>query len=636
MHLKSIEISNFRSIKFSTVNFDHNCKILVGINESGKTSILKAISLIHPDEKLNKNDIRIPLPDENPIEVSRAMFIFEFTKSELEEIKKQIKSRILINDKSSILRKRGKDFTLKSIIQSNTKGLYVTDLYIGKKDSSYYGMLYDSIPNTIKKISSNCPPEIVTQVNGENTKLNKYEFVDTTITEVSDKYLEEASTKDITQLIGTEIAHCVDNNLPNTICWRYSDKYLLPPDINTVEFLASPEICVPLKCMFELSNINDINKSFSEYKERYPHGVTNLLNKVAENCTKHFKKVWQEYGHIEFILQENGDKISIAIKDNKTHFEMDSRSDGFKRFTTFLLIISSRVATKNINNALIIIDEPDTSLHPSGIKHLLKELLAISKSNNVIFSTHSPYMIDDKEIDRHLIIEKNKEVTLIKNVDHSNIKDEEVIYNALGTSLFENFKQLNLLFEGWRDKALFKIVFEKILKSKDKVFFEQFGHCFIKGVKSAEHIAPLLELGHRDYIIISDSDDVALREQSNFLTGNYSGRWWTYADIDPTCTAMTGEDFIEEKFYIKQVKRTIKDSFTSEVNVNELEHNGGRIEALNIWLRKNGHNTKDIKKDFFILLKDNIFKNLTKTAVDESYINFIIELQKKLSTHISK
>jgi len=44
MKLKHIDIDNFRSIKDSSIFFnDYPCRILIGMNETGKTNILKAI-----------------------------------------------------------------------------------------------------------------------------------------------------------------------------------------------------------------------------------------------------------------------------------------------------------------------------------------------------------------------------------------------------------------------------------------------------------------------------------------------------------------------------------------------------------------------------------------------------------------
>ena len=46
MRLDRVEIANFRSIKDVTITFEPRCRVLLGINESGKSNILNALVLL--------------------------------------------------------------------------------------------------------------------------------------------------------------------------------------------------------------------------------------------------------------------------------------------------------------------------------------------------------------------------------------------------------------------------------------------------------------------------------------------------------------------------------------------------------------------------------------------------------------
>ncbi len=46
MKLKYADIKNFRSIEDMKVEFQPHCRVLVGVNEAGKTSILRALSFL--------------------------------------------------------------------------------------------------------------------------------------------------------------------------------------------------------------------------------------------------------------------------------------------------------------------------------------------------------------------------------------------------------------------------------------------------------------------------------------------------------------------------------------------------------------------------------------------------------------
>ena len=56
MKLAQATIKNFRSIKSIKLEFDPACRVLVGINESGKSNILQALALLGNDIKPVKKD----------------------------------------------------------------------------------------------------------------------------------------------------------------------------------------------------------------------------------------------------------------------------------------------------------------------------------------------------------------------------------------------------------------------------------------------------------------------------------------------------------------------------------------------------------------------------------------------------
>lgn len=81
MNLKSVEINNFRSIKHEIIDFSFDtCKILVGINESGKSNVLKAISSLN--KKYGPEHIRRSVSGED---VKDYNIIFTFSLAEEEK-----------------------------------------------------------------------------------------------------------------------------------------------------------------------------------------------------------------------------------------------------------------------------------------------------------------------------------------------------------------------------------------------------------------------------------------------------------------------------------------------------------------------------------------------------------------------
>ena len=95
MKLEQVHIKNYRSIADLEFNFDINCKILVGINEVGKSNILRALSLLDESTEIDSNDRREPLEDEPYDETSNIDFLLRFDAYEIRLLCDAVKKKLL-------------------------------------------------------------------------------------------------------------------------------------------------------------------------------------------------------------------------------------------------------------------------------------------------------------------------------------------------------------------------------------------------------------------------------------------------------------------------------------------------------------------------------------------------------------
>ena len=592
MFLREVRIQNFRSIRSQTLSFnkDNRCRILVGINESGKSNILRALSMLSPDVEPLKEDVREPSPEEGAVKESFIRFVFELDSEEASKVYHQVSLRMLTKavDPDLFVRNRG-DETLNEFCEAHRRGLYRVNLIKGTKEAVYFvleeGYL---VRSRWKKVSSNATSseKKITLHDGREVDLDEYLLVDIeSYPEISAEILEDVDANYVYVAIGTEINRVVRESLPACVYWTYSEKNLLPSRITLSSFVQDPSTCLPLKNMFSLAGVTKIADAISEAQGNSTHGLRNLLSLVATKATKHIHAIWKEYKDIEIRLEPYGpNEIDAGVKDAHNLYEMSRRSDGFKRFVSFLLLVSAEVRTKQLVNTLLLIDEPDSGLHPSGARYLKDELITIASANYVVFSTHSVFMIDKGRIDRHLIVKKEKEITRLLEANESNFVDEEVLYNALGYSIFEVLAERNLLFEGWRDKRLFDIALARVLgKYKSiKDIFKSIGRCHAQCVKDIKYIAPLLELANRGCLIISDDDEIAREKQREYQRQKGYGRWLRYSEILTATSAISGEDFVTVeavKEAWKELKK--KNSELPDLTDDDLKYPKGKIQGLN-------------------------------------------------------
>lgn len=638
MKLTKVKIVDFLSIKLAEVEFDFTCRILVGINESGKSNILKAVSLLDPSTPVNKACLREVLSTEAIPKESKIDFSFEFEDRDLIEILESVKQRVLDVSNEPIIDFDGKRKNLEDFVKSRKSVLYRVDILKETKTPLHYQLLKGTkILNNFKKVSPTCPTdyEVITK-DGDKYILCDYKFINIDNFEAIDPtvILDIKDEIEINQLLGNIQTDYLERNLPKVIFWQYKDVNLLPSRINLDSFIGAPENCVPLARMFNLAGIpnEEIITEVNAVKALTPNRLSTFLKKIADKNTVYFRKVWREYPDVSFELRTDGPDIVAVIKDTENTFELNQRSDGFKRFITFLLFISTQSNINSFKNSILIVDEPEISLHPTGVRFLRDELLEIAKNNIVLYSTHSIFMIDEKEISRHYIVKKESEVTQLEVVEESNIQDEEVIYKSLGYSIFSNLKDWNLIFEGWRDKDLFIKASALANGVKKKIFkeFNNVGYCHSQGVKHIHNITPAFEAGNRKCLILSDADEIAKDKKSEYEGQKGYGFWYTYHDFGTMFSNIfTAEDFFTDQYFLEKLKEITTRNSYPEFLTTDFISRKGKIDSLRAWYGKNSI-TKEKGDEMMGELKTALLEDLTLKDIDQIYYEYLTSVSQEL------
>ena len=128
MKLKKVKIINFRSIKNAEITFEPQCRVLVGINESGKSNLLDALSLLSDDYAPQLGDKREQLPDEiDEYKDPEIDFIFEIADDE-DAFYNRVLSRVVGTNTAKIVKEGEKGFTVKQYCKFFSEGLFTIDI----------------------------------------------------------------------------------------------------------------------------------------------------------------------------------------------------------------------------------------------------------------------------------------------------------------------------------------------------------------------------------------------------------------------------------------------------------------------------------------------------------------------------
>ena len=117
---------------------------------------------------------------------------------------------------------------------------------------------------------------------------------------------------------------------------------------------------------------------------------------------------------VELIgLSKDEDTVPIFRNIEGKEFDISGLSSGEKQL--FLRALSLKFL--NVNNSIILIDEPEISLHPRWQRKIVNVYENIGENNQIIIATHSPHIIGNVKKEQLRVLKKDKEGIKVMNSD---------------------------------------------------------------------------------------------------------------------------------------------------------------------------------------------------------------------------
>jgi predicted ATP-dependent endonuclease of OLD family len=222
---------------------------------------------------------------------------------------------------------------------------------------------------------------------------------------------------------------------------------------------------------------------------------------------------------------------------------------------------------EELKNTVLLIDEPGIFLHIDAQKEMLKATLPdiVKQGNQVIYTTHLPYLIDRRHPERIRILEKIGESTQIGNKAWAESDFgalPEPVTTALGLNLEKAFLfgAKNLIVEGPVDQ----IYFEYLLKKFVPEFLEQITIVPAYGITRVPSVALFASLSGYSALGIVDGDrDIAGLQEKVSTTGQgliKVEKLSMFLNND----SLTSEDLIPEEVFLDSVFEVYKRRLTSK------------------------------------------------------------------------
>ena len=261
----------------------------------------------------------------------------------------------------------------------------------------------------------------------------------------------------------------VDDHLPKF--WYFSDYFNLPARINIAKYESwiaknkpstdeNAEGFGVVSALFELSGLTVKDLKDEANYESFTATLEATSNSITDEMFDYWKT--NENLEIEFALEHSpteGLVLNIRVK-NKIHrvtLPLKNRSKGFLWFFSFLVWFNKLQGDKN-TDYILLLDEPGLSLHAAAQRDLLRFIEErLAPDYQVIYTTHSPFMIDSLKLDQVRTVYDTQDPKVGSVISSAlEEKDSDTLFPlqaALGYTLAQNLyvSEKNLLVEGISD-----------------------------------------------------------------------------------------------------------------------------------------------------------------------------------------
>lgn len=254
-----------------------------------------------------------------------------------------------------------------------------------------------------------------------------------------------------------------------------------------------------------------------------------LLQSASTKLTQEFKDWWKQ-GNYKFRFQADGNFFRIWVSDEirQEEIELEGRSRGLQWFFSFFLVFL--VESKDSHsNCILLLDEPGISLHPVAQLDLIRFFHSLSKENQLIYTTHSPFLVDSDNLGNvyAMFVGQKGESIVSPDLRANNKIAEKSIYPvhaAIGLTISETLLIgcQPVLVEGISDQIYMQLIKQFTLKKgaykndKEIVFIPTGG---VKGMSPVIKI--LLGRDNNLPYVILDSDRQGKQKEKQLKQGLY-------------------------------------------------------------------------------------------------------------------
>lgn len=316
-----------------------------------------------------------------------------------------------------------------------------------------------------------------------------------------------------------------------------------------------------------LSGLNldeEVQKATGPNKEQRQYDLSDAAATLTKKIGDHWKQL-----RYEVDFRADGQEFFTFVKDKKDKalIKLEERSRGFQWFFSFDLMLMHETQG-TLKDCVILLDEPGLHLHPQAQADLLDRLEDYAQGNTLVYSSHSPFMLDLQEPDRiRVISETDKGTVVSEDLTQSQPEAKLTLQAALGISGRTSFlvADKNLVVEGVDDYLYLMALSTLFARSGKGGLNDEIRITPAGGASEATYIATFMIGQGLDVAALYDTDTAGNTAKDKLVKSwltRYQGTKATAFSLGPTVGVNSGdfgiEDLFPEEFYLDHVTACYK------------------------------------------------------------------------------
>lgn len=492
MKLMSFRVQRYKNVLDSTeVSVEGDVTALVGMNESGKSTMLDALYRLNPvygDKFVELDDYprwrrSRDSRSENLQEVTPIEATFNLDSEDISALAAKLGEGVVSSDTVRVGRCYDGEVWVelaideKRFLRDVLEGHRDADELLGSQDT--VEGLREALDVKAKDEAESATAAAIATGNSDGTEDELAEVADEAVGVTAADVLSRIATRlGATADIAAAAEDIVIARMPKF--FLFSDYQRLEGRVDVAELKtqmdehpgASPKQTA--RALLKLANTDVDAMTDSSFE-----ASTAELESVSNDLSREMKKYWSTNPELrikivtqpETIVDARGQHsvvrfLNFRVEDRKHDFtnNFSRRSSGYQWFFSFLAAFSEFESRGG--DVVILLDEPGLTLHAKAQRDFLRFINErLAPAGQVLYTTHSPFMVE--QIERVRVVEdRGEDIGSVTSSDALEVGEDSAfpLQAALGYDLTQNLfiGERNLLVEGPSDLAYLDLVSRRL------------------------------------------------------------------------------------------------------------------------------------------------------------------------------